>query len=70
MGKLRTVSQNNSELHKIIMQEPLQISEQEFLSKFSILWNLSRKEEKKPENLSGLATGYRRHPYESANRCI
>jgi hypothetical protein len=44
MSKLREISQNNSELHRIVIQEPLQISEQEFLSKFSLLWNLSKKE--------------------------
>lgn len=45
MGKLREVSKNDKELHKIVMQEPLQISEPEFLSKFSLLWNLAKKEE-------------------------
>ena len=44
MGKLREVSQNDPELHKIVMAEPLQLTEQEFLNKFSLLWNLSRKE--------------------------
>ncbi len=46
MTKLREVSQNDPELHKIVMQEPLQMSEQEFLNKFSLLWNLSKKEDK------------------------
>ena len=44
MGKLREVSQNDPELHKIVMQEPLQMTEQEFLNKFSLLWNLAKKE--------------------------
>ncbi|MCL4480776.1 MAG: hypothetical protein M1113_04755 [Candidatus Thermoplasmatota archaeon] len=43
MSKLREISQNDPELHKIIIQEPLQISEAEFLQKLSLLWNLSRK---------------------------
>ena len=45
MGKLREVSQNDPELHKIVMAEPLQMTEQEFIAKFSLLWNLSRKED-------------------------
>ena len=44
MTKLREISKNDPELQKIIIQEPLQISEQEFLSKFSLLWNLAKKE--------------------------
>ena len=44
MTKLREISQNDPELHKIVIQEPLQMSEQDFLSKFSLLWNLSKKE--------------------------
>jgi hypothetical protein len=43
MGKLRELSKNDPELSKIVMQEPLQMSEQEFLNKFSLLWNLSKK---------------------------
>ena len=46
MGKLREISQNDPELHKIVMQEPLQMTEQEFLNKFSLLWNLAKKEVK------------------------
>lgn len=46
MSKLREIAQNEPELHKIVMGEPLQMSEQEFLNKFSLLWNLSRKEVK------------------------
>ena len=48
MGKLREISKNYPELHKILIQEPLQMSEQEFLSKFSLLWNLAKKETGKP----------------------
>ena len=44
MGKLREIAKNDSELHRIVMQEPLQMTEQEFLNRFSILWNLSKKE--------------------------
>jgi hypothetical protein len=47
MGKLREISQNDPELHKIVMQEPLQMTEQEFLNKFSLLWNLAKKEVQK-----------------------
>ena len=47
MTKLREISQNDPELHKIVIQEPLQMSELEFLSKFSLLWNLSKKEVQK-----------------------
>ena len=47
MGKLREVSQNDPELHKIVMAEPLQLTEQEFLNKFSLLWNLAKKEVQK-----------------------
>ena len=44
MTKLREISQSDPELHKIVMQEPLQMTEQEFLNKFSLLWNLAKKE--------------------------
>ena len=47
MGKLREVSQNDPELHKIVMAEPLQMTEQEFIAKFSLLWNLAKKEVQK-----------------------
>ena len=43
-SKLREISQNDPELSRIVMAEPLQLTEQEFLNKFSLLWNLSRKE--------------------------
>ena len=46
MSKLREISKNDPELHKIVMGEPLQLTEQEFLSKFSLLWNLAKKEVK------------------------
>lgn len=46
MAKLREVSQNDPELSKIVMAEPLQMTEQEFLNKFSLLWNLAKKEVK------------------------
>lgn len=43
MTKLREITQNDPELHEILIHEPLQMTEQDFLSKFSLLWNLSRK---------------------------
>ena len=46
MTKLREIAQNDPELSRILLNEPLQMSEQEFLNKFSLLWNLSKKEGK------------------------
>ena len=46
MAKLRELSKNDPELSKIVMQEPLQMTEQEFLNKFSLLWNLAKKGDK------------------------
>lgn len=45
MGKLREIAQSKPELHQILMEEPLLMPENEFLSKFSLLWNLSKKED-------------------------
>lgn len=47
MGKLRELSKNDPELNRILLNEPLQMSEQEFLNKFSLLWNLAKKGDKK-----------------------
>lgn len=47
MGKLREISKNDPDLYNILLQEPAQMSEQEFLSKFSLLWNLAKKEVQK-----------------------
>lgn len=47
MGKLREIAKNDPDLYNILLQEPAQISEQEFLSKFSLLWNLAHKMEAK-----------------------
>ena len=46
MGKLRELSKDDPELNRILLNEPLQMSEQEFLNKFSLLWNLAKKGEK------------------------
>jgi hypothetical protein len=46
MGKLRELSKDDPELNRILLNEPLQMSEQEFLNKFSLLWNLSKKGDK------------------------
>ena len=47
MTKLREITKDDPELNRIVMAEPLQLSEQDFLSKFSLLWNLSKKEVRK-----------------------
>lgn len=46
MSQLRELSKNDPELNRILMNEPLEMSETEFMSKFSLLWNLSKKSEK------------------------
>ncbi len=43
MRKLREISQGDLELNGIVMQEPMQLTEKEFLAKFSLLWNLPGK---------------------------
>ncbi len=49
IGKLRDIAKGEPRLYNILLLEPSQITEQEFLSKLSILWNLSNKmEAKKP----------------------
>ena len=47
MSKLREITRDDPELNRVVMAEPLQLSEQDFLSKFSLLWNLSKKEVQK-----------------------
>jgi hypothetical protein len=47
MTKLREITRDDPELNRVVMAEPLQLSEQDFLSKFSLLWNLSKKEVRK-----------------------
>ena len=47
MTKLRELSKSDPELNRIIINEPLMMTEQEFLNKFSLLWNLSVKEDMK-----------------------
>ena len=44
MSKLREIAKNDPELSRILLNEPLQMTEQEFLSKFSLLWNLEKRE--------------------------
>ena len=46
MSKLREIAKNDPELSRILMNEPLQMTEQEFLNKFSLLWNLAKKGDK------------------------
>ena len=43
MNKLREIAQQDPELSRIVSQEPLQMTESEFITKFSLLWNLSGK---------------------------
>jgi hypothetical protein len=43
MGKLREISKASPNLQNILFEEPITMSEQEFLNKFSLLWNLSAK---------------------------
>ena len=47
MSRLREITRDDPELNRIVMAEPLQLSEQEFLSKFSLLWNLPKKDAEK-----------------------
>ncbi len=44
MTKPRETAKNDRDLYNILLQEPVQMSEQEFLNKFSLLWNLAKKE--------------------------
>lgn len=48
MSKLREIAKADPGLSRIVESEPLQLSEQEFISKLSLLWNLSQKQEVKP----------------------
>ena len=45
MGKLREIARNDTDLYNILIQEPAQMTEQEFISKLSLLWNLPSKKE-------------------------
>ena len=40
LAKLREISKKEPELNRIVMAEPVKMSEKEFLNKFSLLWNL------------------------------
>ena len=46
MTKLREIAKNDPDLSRILLTEPLQMTEQEFLNKFSLLWNLAKKGDK------------------------
>lgn len=50
LSKLREISRSDATLNRIVSEEPLQMSEAEFLQKFSLFWNLpkTRKEAEKP----------------------
>ncbi len=39
---LREIAKNDEKLKAIIMSEPSQMTEAEFLAKFSLLWNLAK----------------------------
>ncbi|MGP6294511.1 hypothetical protein [Caldiplasma sukawensis] len=43
---LREIARNDPELRRIIEAEPMQISEQEFISKLGLLWNLAKEVKK------------------------
>lgn len=43
LTKLRDISKAEPTLKNIVFEEPLQMSEQEFLDKFSLFWNLAKK---------------------------
>lgn len=45
MTKLREIARNDPELSRIVDAEPREMSENEFMSKFSLLWNLAKKQE-------------------------
>lgn len=42
MNKLREIAQQDPELSRIVSQEPLQMTESEFVNKISLLWNLAK----------------------------
>ena len=42
LTQLRELAKNDPKLSAIIMAEPQTMTEQEFLAKFSLLWNLSK----------------------------
>lgn len=46
LTKLREIAKSDPELRAILLEEPAQMSEEEFMSKFSLLWNLPRRAEK------------------------
>jgi hypothetical protein len=46
MRKLREIAKNDEKLKEIIMAEPSEMSENEFIAKFSLLWNISKRDKK------------------------
>ena len=46
MTVLRELAKNDEKLSSIINAEPRQITEAEFIAKFSLLWNLSKEVKK------------------------
>ena len=49
MTQLRELAKTDPKLSAIIMAEPSEMTENEFLAKFSLLWNLSKHEAGKNE---------------------
>ena len=47
LKKLREIAISDPGLKQIVFEEPLQMTESEFAAKFSLLWNLSKKQEAK-----------------------
>ncbi|MGP6207686.1 hypothetical protein ACNF42_06650 [Cuniculiplasma sp. SKW3] len=50
MTPLREIAKNDPDLRRIIEAEPMKISEQEFLTKFSLLWNLAKAKKQEVKN--------------------
>lgn len=46
MAPLRELVKNDEKLKAILMAEPRELTEAEFLAKFSLLWNLSKRDKK------------------------
>ena len=46
MTQLRELAKNDPKLKEIIMAEPSEMTENEFIAKFSLLWNLAKEVKK------------------------
>ncbi|MGP6221053.1 hypothetical protein [Caldiplasma sukawensis] len=46
MTPLREIAKNDPDLRRIIEAEPKEMTEAEFLTKFSLLWNLAKEVKK------------------------